>query len=64
MEKDFFDVFPTLKVGAELSEWLDMVSVTKVSCNPAKTRIWVSIKSDRWIHKKHIFLLIMQSVFS
>ena len=57
MEKDFFDVFPNLKVGAELSEWLEMVSVTKVSCNPAKTRIWVYIKSDRWIHKKYIFAL-------
>ncbi|MDO4307573.1 MAG: PolC-type DNA polymerase III [Eubacteriales bacterium] len=57
MEKEFFDVFPNIKVKAELSEWLDMVQVTKVSCNAAKTRIWVYIKSDRWIHKKYIFAL-------
>ncbi|MDO4274654.1 MAG: PolC-type DNA polymerase III [Eubacteriales bacterium] len=57
MEKDFFDVFPNVKVKEELEEWLDMVSVTKVACNPGKTRIWVYIKSDRWIHKKHIFAL-------
>lgn len=54
MEKDFFDVFPNLKVKKELEELLDMVYVTRVSCNPAKTRIWVYIKSERWIHKKNI----------
>ena len=41
MEKEFFDVFPNLKLKAELTEWLDMVQVTRVSCNAAKTRIWV-----------------------
>ena len=34
-----------------------MVTVTRVSCNPSKTHIWVYIKSERWIHKKHIFEL-------
>ncbi len=57
MEKDFFDVFPNLKVNSELREWLDMVWVTKVSCNSSKTRLWIYIKSERWIHKKHIFAL-------
>ncbi|MDO4339781.1 MAG: PolC-type DNA polymerase III [Eubacteriales bacterium] len=57
MEKEFFDVFPTIKLKTELSEWLDMATVTKVSCNPAKTRIWVYIKSSRWIHKRYIFAL-------
>ncbi len=57
MEKEFFDVFPNIKVKTELSELLDMVQVTRVSCNPAKTRIWVYLKSDRWIHKKHILAL-------
>ena len=33
MEKDFFDVFPHLKVKKELEELLDMVFVTKVSMN-------------------------------
>ena len=36
MEKDFFDVFPHLKVKKELEELLDMVFVTKVSMNPRK----------------------------
>ncbi len=57
MEKDFFDVFPHLKIKKELEELLDMVFVTKLSCNPARTRIRVYMKSDRWIHKKHIFEL-------
>ena len=57
MEKDFFDVFPNLRVKKELEELLDMVYVTRVSCNPAKTRIWVYIKSERWIHKKNILEL-------
>mgnify|MGYP000715434631 CR=1 FL=1 len=41
----------------ELEELLDMVFVTRVSCNPSRTHIWVYIKSERWIHKKHIFEL-------
>ena len=57
MEKAFFDVFPSLKVKKELEELLDMVFVTRVSCNPSRTHIWVYIKSERWIHKKHIFEL-------
>ena len=57
MEKDFFDVFPNLKIKKELEELLDGVVVTRVSCNPAKTHIWVYIKSERWIHKKYIFAL-------
>ena len=43
MEKDFFDVFPNLKVKKELEELLDMVFVTRVSCNPSKTHIWVTV---------------------
>ena len=31
--------------------------MTRVSCNPSRTHIWVYIKSERWIHKKHIFEL-------
>ncbi len=57
MEKDFFDVFPNLKLSESLTELLEMASVTKVSCNPEKTRIRVYLKSDRWIHKKHILAL-------
>ena len=60
MEKDFFDVFPNLKIKDPLQELLDMVYVTKVSCNPDKTRLWVYISSERWIHKKYIFELQQQ----
>ena len=55
MEKDFFDVFPHLKVKKELEELLDMVFVTKVSMNPGRTHLRVYIESSRWIHKKNIF---------
>ena len=57
MEKDFFDVFPKLKVKKELEELLDMVFVTKVSMNPGRTHLRVYIESSRWIHKKNIFAL-------
>ena len=60
MEKDFFDVFPNLKIKDELRELLDMVFVTRVACNPAKTRLWVTIRSERWIHKKYILELERQ----
>ena len=57
MKKDFFDVFPHLKVKKELEELLDMVFVTKVSMNPGRTHLRVYIESSRWIHKKNIFTL-------
>ena len=60
MEKDFFDVFPHLKVKKELEELLDMVFVTKVSMNPGRTHLRVYIESSRWIHKKNIFALRMR----
>ena len=60
MEKDFFDVFPKLKLKKELQELFALVQVTKVSCNAAKTRIWVYIKSNQWIHKKYILELEQQ----
>ena len=57
MEKEFFDVFPSLKLKDQLKEWLEMVTVSRVTCNPAKTRLWIYIHSERWIHKKFIFAL-------
>ena len=57
MEKEFFDVFPVLKLKDQLKEWLEMVTVSKVTCNHAKTRLLVYIQSERWIHKKFIFAL-------
>ena len=46
-----------MKVNKELEEWLELVRVTRVACNGAKTRLRVYISSDRWIHKKHILAL-------
>ena len=57
MEKEFFDVFPSLKLKDQLKEWLEMVTVSRVTCNSAKTRLWVYIHSERWIHKKFLFAL-------
>ncbi len=54
-KKEFFDVFPNLKLKQELSELLEEVIVTKVACNAAKTCVRVYLKSDRWIHPKSIF---------
>ena len=57
MEKDFFDVFPSLKLKDNLAELLEMAAVTKVSLNHEKTKLRVYLKSDRWIHKKYILEL-------
>lgn len=57
MVKDFFDVFPHLKLNESLTDLMDMVSVTRVSTNPDKNRLWVYIQGERWIHKKYILEL-------
>ena len=46
MEKEFFDVFPNLKLKQELSELLEEVIVTKVACNSAKTCVRVYLCPD------------------
>ena len=58
MEKDFFDVFPHLKVKKELEELLDMVFVTKVSMNPGKHCRSISSSSAK------IFFLCIQRLLS
>ena len=55
MEKDFFEVFPNLKVEDKLQELLDGVQVTKVAANSAKDRLRVYLLSRQWIHKKYIY---------
>ncbi|MBQ0000749.1 MAG: PolC-type DNA polymerase III, partial [Clostridiales bacterium] len=57
MVKDFFEVFPNLKVNTELQEFLNISQVSKVSCNPARDKVWVYLRSNVWIHKKHILAL-------
>ncbi len=60
MEKDFFEVFPTLQVSKELRELLELVKVTRVTRNPAKTKFRVYLTCERWIHKKNIIKLEKQ----
>ncbi len=60
MEKNFLDVFPNLTVSEDLKDLLALVAVTKISCNRERTRMWVYISSQRWIHKKNIKALESQ----
>ena len=57
MNRDFFDAFPSLNVGDNLREWLEMTTVTKVTSNRERTKLCVHIICDRWIHKKYIYEL-------
>ena len=56
-EKEFLDVFPHLKVDAELEALMGAVKVMKVAVNPQKDCLRVYIMSSQWIHKKHIYHL-------
>lgn len=55
--KEFFQVFPHLKLSKELRELLEKAAITKVTCNKEKTRLRVYLSSSIWIHKKHILTL-------
>ena len=57
MEKKFFEVFPKLFIEEELRELIEDARVTRVSSNPEKTRLRVYLRSEQWIHKKHIYFL-------
>lgn len=55
--KDFVDVFPHLKVDAQLEELLETVLVTRVATNRPRDFLRVYIESKQWIHKKYIYEL-------
>ncbi|UWP58949.1 PolC-type DNA polymerase III [Ruminococcus gauvreauii] len=57
MEKKFFEVFPKLFIEEELRELIEDARVMRVSSNPEKTRLRVYLRSEQWIHKKHIYFL-------
>ncbi|MGI6070897.1 MAG: PolC-type DNA polymerase III [Blautia sp.] len=57
MVKEFFDVFPNLKVKKELAEFLNMTKVNRVACNGDKTRLRIYLTCEKWIHKKYIYQL-------
>ena len=57
MGKKFFEVFPKLFIEDELRELIEDAKVTRVTSNPEKTRLRVYLRSEQWIHKKHIYFL-------
>ena len=57
MEKNFFEVFPVLKVNTEMQHLLADTQVQRVVSNPSRTRLRVYLHGTRLIQKKHIFQL-------
>ena len=57
MEKNFFEVFPVLKVNQEMQQLLADTQVQRVVSNPARTRLRVYLHGTRLIQKKYIFQL-------
>ena len=57
MEKNFFAVFPGLKVKKAIEEFLEPALVSRVSCNREKTHLRIYLSSEKWIHKKYIYQL-------
>ena len=54
MDKEFYAVFPSLKLKRELDGLMKLVTVSRVASNRDRTRLRVYITSERWIHKKYI----------
>lgn len=57
MEKNFFEVFPVLKVSKQMEQLLADTQVQRVVSNPARTRLRVYLHGTRLIRKKDIFQL-------
>ncbi len=55
MEKDFFSVFPTLKVNRTLTELFQSTKVVRIAFNRENTRLKIYVESDHLIHKKYIY---------
>ena len=55
MAKQFFDVFPTLKVKGELRELFQDTEVTRVAYNRDHTKLRIYMDSRHLIHKKYVF---------
>ena len=64
--KNFFDVFPTLKLGDELNSLVTDTFVEKITTTSAKDRITVYLNSTHLIPKKNIYELediILRDIF-
>ncbi len=57
MNKQFFEVFPTLKVNDAIKSMMTGVEVAKVATNSTRDYIHIHIVSTHLIQKKHIFIL-------
>ncbi len=57
MSKQFFEVFPTLKVNDAVKSFFAGVEVTKVATNHDRTYLHVHISSTHLIQKKYIFMM-------
>ena len=57
MAKTFLEVFPTLKVDAEMKGLLEKAEVTKVSANHDRSHIRIYLHAERLIFKKAIWKL-------
>ncbi|MGN1023350.1 MAG: PolC-type DNA polymerase III N-terminal domain-containing protein, partial [Lachnospiraceae bacterium] len=55
MEKEFFSVFPTLKVGKNLQELFGGTKVVRITFNRENTKLKIYLESDHLIHKKYIY---------
>lgn len=64
--KNFFDVFPTLKLGDELNSLVTDTFVEKITTTSAKDRITIYLNSTHLIPKKNIYELediILRDIF-
>ena len=57
MSKTFLEVFPTLKVDADLKGLLDKTEVTKISANHERRQFRIYLHAERLIFKKKIWYL-------
>ena len=57
MSKTFLEVFPTLKVDADVKGLLEKAEVTKISANHDKSHIRIYLHAERLIFKKKIWYL-------
>ncbi len=57
MAKNFFEVFPVLRVDGQMKPLLEEVEIQRVVSNKQRTRLRIYMHSTRLIHKKNIFRL-------
>jgi DNA polymerase-3 subunit alpha (Gram-positive type) len=55
MSKLFFEVFPTLKVAAELKTLFQETQVARIAFNKTHTKLKIYLDSGHLIHKKYIY---------